>query len=223
MNSKTLQSCFFAGCCLLLAALPSPGLAQLESGGTTVYSIDPESSILRVYVGRAGILARMGHNHVIHTRALAGEVRLSLELENSSANFSFPVSSFVVDDPAERERAGDDYDSQPGESAIEGTRENMLGEDLLNASVFPEISVDVVPISGGETEWLLEVAIHIQGRTHRQEIPAAVEITDSALRVEAHFTLQHEDLGLSPFSAVGGSLRVAEALDFELQVSATTE
>lgn len=205
---------------MLLVMLSASSLAQEDVEAARVYAIDAENSILRVFVGRAGILARMGHNHVVHTRSLEGEIVLAPDLMNSSATFSFPVDSFVVDDPAERERAGDDFDSQPGESAIAGTRENMLGEDVLNAANYPDISVELVPVSTDSSPWLLDVSISIQGRRHRQEIPAVVEISDSGMRVNASFRLQHDDLGLSPFSAVGGSLRVAETLDFELEVSA---
>lgn len=208
---------------LIFSLLPSLSLAQIGAEPATVYAIDSENSILRVFVGRAGVLARLGHNHVIHTRSLSGEIELSPDMLGSRAGFSFPVNSLVVDDPAERERAGDDFDSQPGESAVAGTRENMLGDEVLQAGSFPEISVEVAPLRTGGEEWLLAVEISLQGRTHSQEIPAAVVVDEASIRVQANFTLQHDDLGLSPFTAVGGSLRVAETLDFELSLVALAQ
>ena len=204
---------------LLQGLLGNPALAQQAD----VYTIDSNNSILRVYVGRAGVLARMGHNHVVHTRELSGQVLVADDPMRSSAFFSFPVSSFVVDDAAERERAGDGYDSQPGSRAIEGTRRNMLGEDLLNAEVFPMIAMRVTPVSVLGEDWSFSVAIDMLGSTFSHEIPARVTINDESVSVSASFTLQHEDLGLSPYSAAGGSLRVAGALDFELQISATRQ
>lgn len=208
---------------LIFSLLPVSALAQLSAEPATVYSIDSKNSILRVFVGRAGILARLGHNHVIHTRSLSGEIRLSPDLLDSRGGFSFPVNSLIVDDPAERERAGDEFDSQPNESAIAGTRENMLGEEVLHARAFPEISVVVAPLSSSGEQWLLAVAISFQGRTHNQEIPADIVVDETSMQIQASFTLQHDDLGLSPFTAVGGSLRVAEALDFELSLLAQAQ
>ncbi|GAB5499605.1 MAG: hypothetical protein PsegKO_19160 [Pseudohongiellaceae bacterium] len=208
---------------LIWASLITVAAFGQPAESKTDYNIDSGDSILRVYVGRAGPLARLGHNHVIHTRAINGRIELADNPLNSSARFSFPVSSFVVDDQSERDRAGEGFESQPGESAIEDTRENMLGADVLNATKFGEISIIAAPVSTDDSDWLLAVDINFLGATFSQELPAQVTIADSQLDITANFTLQHEDLELSPFSALGGSLRVAEAIDFELQISANMQ
>lgn len=205
---------------LFTSLLAVPASAQSTSADSTVYSIDVETSILRVYVGRAGPLARLGHNHVIHSRELSGQIELAQNQLNSSASFAFPVASFVVDDPAERARAGEGFESEPAQSAIEGTRENMLGEAVLNVVAFGEIAVRATPETITENQWILSVELDFQGSTINLKIPAEIVQTDSRLSVHASFTLDHEDLGLSPFSALGGSLRVAEEIDFELQIEA---
>lgn len=202
--------------CLLLALSAQ---AQPSSGSTAVYDIDEDNTILRVYVGRAGVLARMGHNHVMVSKELSGQINLAPDRMASTANFSFPVSSLVVDDPAERERAGDGFDSQPGDSAIEGTRENMLGEGVLNAEIFPLVSASITPISIAENQWTFAIALDFQGNTVNLEIPGEVNLAETGLNISARFTLDHEDIRLSPFTALGGSLRVAEEIEFELLVT----
>ncbi len=194
---------------------------QPVTESATRYTIDSSNSILRVYVGRAGILARLGHNHVIHTRSLAGEIVVAENLAESRARMSFPVDSLVVDAADERERAGADFDSQPGESAIEGTRNNMLGDSVLAASSYPDISVSVTTLSIADAEWQLAVELELKGSTFNLEIPARVVIDATSAVVDASFTLDHEEIGLSPFSAIGGSLRVAEAIDFDIHVEAS--
>ncbi len=203
----------------LLLALPMH--AQSQTDVADAYDIDQQESILRVYVGRAGVLARMGHNHVMYTRELEGEINLTADRSDSSATFSFPVASLVVDDPAERERAGDGFDSQPGESAIEGTRSNMLGEGVLNADVFPTVSASITPLSFEGEQWQFAVVLDFQGNAVNLEVPGEVTITASTITVNSRFTLVHEDLGLSVFTALGGSLRVAEEIDFELTITGT--
>ena len=89
----------------LTGMLAVSAFAQQSETNSTTYSIDSDNSILRVYVGRAGPLARMGHNHFVHTNGLIGEINLASDPVNSTATFAFPVSSFFVDDQAERDRA----------------------------------------------------------------------------------------------------------------------
>lgn len=201
----------------------SQPLAQSLVDSTTTFTIQPQDSILRVYVGRAGPLARMGHNHVVHSRELSGEIILEPDFTNSSASFSFPVSSFVVDDTEERQRAGDGFESQPDESAISGTRDNMLGEDVLNASAYPEITINVSPGDTQQEPQVFTVEIGLLGSSFTQELPASLSVNDNTLNLSASFSLEHEDLGLSPFSALGGALRVAETIDFELSITARAE
>lgn len=208
---------------LLIGLLSVSANGQPVTETTTNYAIDSENSILRVYVGRAGLLARMGHNHVMYTREISGQILLAPNLENSSASFSFPVSSLVVDEQSERERAGDGFQSRPSESAIQGTRENMMGEDVLNADAFPAIAATMKVLSVSGDQWLFLVELDFQGSVFSQEIPAQVELSGTELSVNASFTIEHGDIGLSPFTAVGGMLRVAEAMDFELQIVATAQ
>lgn len=211
-------------CLLLLGSAPVLLLssASAQPGNTaTTYDIDSDSSILRIYVGRAGPLARMGHNHVVHSRELTGEVMLAATATDSSATFTVPVSSLVVDEQSERDRAGEGFESQPDASAIEGTRGNMLSEAVLNAEAYPTVAISATPISIDGSTWLLAIQLEISGNTVDLEIPAQVQSSAETLSAQASFTLQHEDLGLTAFSALGGAMRVAEAIDFELQVSAT--
>ncbi len=215
----------FRTVCLALAAGLISGLsiAQPATDDATRYSIDSANSILRVFVGKAGPLARMGHNHVVHTKELTGEIILATDLLNSSASFSFPVQSFVVDDAEERELAGAEFESQPGESAIAGTRTNMLSEGVLNAEMFPGISVRAKPTEITDETWSFALELELLGQTIELVVPAQVVLNADSVAVTATFALDHSDLGLEPFSALGGSLRVAGQLDFKLDIVATLQ
>ncbi|MBM89105.1 MAG: hypothetical protein CMQ41_12090 [Gammaproteobacteria bacterium] len=206
---------------VLIGVFASSVLAQQPASDFQTFGIDSENSILRIYVGRAGPLARMGHNHVVHTRDLSGEINLAEDPVDSTASFSFPISSFIVDDQSERDRAGEGFDSQPGRRAIEGTRENMLSEAVLNAAVFSMIAADINTISVTDSEWNFAIALDLKGNAVNLELPAEVTINDSEIIIDARFTLNHSDIGLSVFTALGGSLSVAEALDFDLHIEAS--
>lgn len=210
-----------AGACMLLfAGTTGTALAQSMVSEPVVYNIQKADSVLRVFVGRAGLLARLGHNHVIRTRDLEGQIVITPRNIESTATFLFPVESLEVDNPQERERAGSGYDSQPGASAIAGTRDNMLGNDVLNSSEFPDIRVNIATSSVAEEQWLFAIELELQGRLIDFEIPATLIVSDASVSVHADFSLTHEQLGLSPFTALGGTLRVADTLDFELAIEA---
>lgn len=206
---------------VLIGVFATSAFAQQEGADSAAFIIDSENSILRVYVGRAGPLARMGHNHVVHTRDLSGEVVLAANLVESTASFSFPLSSFIVDDQSERDRAGEGFDSQPGRRAIEGTRENMMSEAVLNAAVFSTITATINTESVTDSQWDFSISLDLKGNIVNLELPAEVLVDESGISVDASFTLNHADIGLSVFTALGGSLSVAEALDFELHIEAT--
>lgn len=208
----------------LVGSLTGAAAAQ-QGSDAAAYTIDSDSSNLRIFVGRAGPLARMGHNHVVLTSDITGEIMLASEPENSTASFSIPVTSFSVDDQSERDRAAEamreGFDTQPGRRAIEGTRENMLGTDVLNVSFFPTISANITTDSVSDDQWEFTIELDIKGNNVSLDLPAQVFVNDSNIVVHAEFSLNHADLGMSVFTALGGSLRVAEQLDFELHIEAT--
>jgi len=225
MRTHTRLTVFIA---LLLALMPATaqdlaGLGSLRPVGELepgTFTISAPDSILRIYVGRAGLLGGLGHNHVVHTRGLNGSISLAPDLPDSTAEFSFAVDSLVVDDPAERERAGDGFESQPGESAIANTRENMLGPAVLAAADNPEVTVRVSTLEAGTDAWRFAVRVSLRGGNFEFELPARLTATADTLQVGADFALDHEDLGLRPFRAVAGTLRVAQELRFELRLLA---
>ena len=137
------------------------------------------------------------------------------------------MSSFVVDDQSERDRAAaesrEGFDTQPGRRAIEGTRENMLSDDVLNGTAYTIIAARITTVSVADSDWNFAIELDIVGSTVNLELPAQVAVSRSTITVDADFSLNHADLGLSVFTALGGSLAVAEQLDFELHIEATED
>jgi len=188
-----------------------------------VYRIQPEESELVVVVRRSGKLAHLGHNHVVSSRGLSGFVLAAPAPEGSRFDFFFPVASLVVDDPALRAAEGADFSSKPTFADIEGTRANMLGEKLLDAAQFPWILVAGRQRGGNATAPELELQLEVRGVTH--VLPAATRLSyeGNALRAEGELTLSHADLGLVPFSVLGGALGVAPEFLVRYRISARAE
>ena len=98
----------------------------------------------------------------------------------------------------------------------------MMSESVLNGAAHENIAARITTESVTDGQWNFVIALDLVGSTVNLELPAQVEVNGSALSVNASFALNHEDLGLSVFTALGGSLRVAEQLDFELHIEANS-
>jgi hypothetical protein len=66
----------------------------------------------------------------------------------------------------------------------------------------------------------LPVSIEMLGRTIEQSFPATISIEADSLTVTGEYRLTHEDLGLQPFTALGGLMAVGENIDFTYRIHA---
>ena len=124
---------------LLAAALPA--VHAQEAGSTRAFDIDSEASYIRVLAWPDGPLKRFGHHHVISHHAISGTVQVADDPLNSSFEFALDVAAFEVDNADERAEEGEEFEGEVPEKDIEGTRRNMLSEDLLNGEAFPTVRV----------------------------------------------------------------------------------
>jgi hypothetical protein len=188
--------------------------------GAKVWRIDPQASQIVVYVYRGGALARLGHNHVISSRDIHGYTLTAQPLRDSRADLYMPATTLRVDDLALREAAGPEFDTEPSQSDIAGTRRNMLGAGILNAERFPfvQLGVRTVVGSGPHTELLSTVTLG--GVSRDVSIPATLDITSSRLTVSGTFELRQSDFAIAPFSALGGKLVVKDEVRIMYSLSA---
>lgn len=215
-----------AGCPSVRRAPPSPaeappaGVTPLAAG-VTRYRVIGEESLLAVLAYRGGALATLGHNHVIASRALSGVIDLREPLAASRFELRLPVGSFEVDEPRLRSGRGESFAAPVPDSARDGTRRNLLGEDVLDAAHFPDLVARAVALSGGPREFVARVEFEVRGARHAVDVPVQVDRPAAdRLHVSARFPLEQRALGLTPFSVMLGALRVEDRLDVELDLSA---
>ena len=199
-----------------VATLASACHSALAQETPTFYTLDAAASQLAWRVYSDGTLARIGHNHVIAAREFSGTVQLRDPLERSTVELVIPVAALVVDDPGLRAQLGGSFTSQPSANDIAATRRNMLSERLLNADVHPQVLISGTGPLGEPGNQHMTLRISVAGRTVTQEVPVSVVVDETALQARASFRLTHEALGLEPFSALLGALKVAQPLDFDL-------
>lgn len=202
---------------LLLLLLGNASWAQPAGAH---YKIDLDKSDIHWLVYKAGLLARLGHNHVISVGKLTGDVYVAPNLADSHFQMRIPVGSLVVDDPALRAKEGKDFASQPTDKDIAGTRHNMLSESLLDAAKYPALTIMGTGPTGAAGKQQLHLTIDIAGKSVQITVPTQVHIDGNTLEASGKFQLTHETLGLTPFSIAGGALRVAENMKFSYRVVA---
>jgi hypothetical protein len=204
-------------CTLALLFSGAPVRAQDDP---VEYRLDAAASELYWRVYSDGTLARLGHNHVIAARDFSGSVQRRAPLALSSISIEIPVAALSVDDPSLRARQGEGFTTQPSTDDIAGTRRNMLGERLLDAESHPVIRLQGSGPQGPQGAQTMRLQITLAGRTVTQDVPVQLQVEDDRLLAQGSFQLTHEQLGLRPFSALLGALRVAQPLDFHYRLVA---
>lgn len=200
---------------------PSPAPVTVPSDAPR-YAVDPQASEIRFLVYRDGPLARFGHNHVIVGR-VQGEIRVGETAAGSGFRLEIPAQSLSVDPPAARAEEGEAFAAQVSDAARRGTRENMLGADVLDAAGYPLIRIESVALSGPAWGPAVTARATLRGTTRDLSFPAAVVRAGDSLVVIASFRVTQSDFGIKPFSALNGGLRVRDALDVRLRVVARRE
>jgi hypothetical protein len=182
------------------------------SADVEIYGVDGAHSELRVLVYRGGPLARLGHNHVVVSRDLRGEVRVPADGAGVRFEVSFPVASVALDEATARAEEGADFESRPAPSDVEGTRRNLEGSQVLDAARFPRITVRGLGATGGPDDWRVRAAVEVRGEIHAVDAPARVERDGHRLVARGEFELRQTALGLTPFSVAMGALKVRDEL-----------
>ena len=208
---------------LVVPALLASAAAAAQSGAQR-YVVDPGASDIHWLVYRAGAFARFGHNHVVSVAALDGRVSVDPnDLARSTFELEIPVGDLVVDDPTLRRGLGEEFASEPSADDVAGTRRNMLSNRVLNAEQHPAVRVTGTgPMSSGAGQ-TLKMTMHLLGRAVDVTVPTSVTLEGDRLEASGAFELTHEQLGLEPFSVMGGALQVGNRLSFTYRILARRE
>jgi len=185
----------------------------LPTEGATEYRILPESSELRLRVYRGGPLADLGHNHVIVTSRIEGRLYLKPHLADSGFKLRVPVDGFRVDPPQARGQEGKDFEGRLSSEARQATRANMLGPDVLDAKTYPTITLRSLAMSGPPWYPRITLRITLHGVSRDYVVPTAIVREPHRLTAIGGLHLRQSDFGITPFTALGGGLRVKDGVD----------
>lgn len=218
MKSFWLLLVFLAGC-----AAPPPShraapadLGELwyhlaESAGARILRVDARQSLIAVTARRGGALERLGHDHIIASRAIDGFVAP----DAGRADFHFRLDEMTVDEPALRREAG--FDSAPSDDAIAGTRRNMLTR-VLEADRFPVVVLHAERLAASASIVRLTVTLHGVART--VDVPAHIEYDAAGVTAAGTLSLLQSEFGITPMSLLGGAIAVRDRMDLRFRIVA---
>jgi hypothetical protein len=203
------------------APLAPPAAAPAVSGAH--YRIDPAQSELKVLVYRAGIMASLGHNHVIVNRAIRGWVTVAGPPSAAAFALTVPAADFVVDDAQARSAEGADFAEPVSEDAKAGTAHNMLGAAVLDAADHPAVTVRSLSVVQTRAGLEATVAIEAAGHESQLTVPFTLDRSPGRLSASGALTVRQSALGLTPLSIFLGTLRVEDAIGLKFKLVATTD
>jgi len=197
---------------------PARDYTQPLTARQRVYRLDAAGSLLDIVVRRDGPLARFGHDHAVSVQNLEGYLLLDAGGGGSIADLRFRVEDLAVDSAAGRARYG--LDTEPDAEDVEGTRSNLM-EHVLNADQWPFVTIQLDDFTHRQDHYSAVLEISINGARYRGPQPFRLQASDAEVVVEGSLVLRQTDLGLVPFSALGGGLRVADPLEIHFRLAGT--
>lgn len=182
----------------MTAAVPPPAVPALAVARplAKTYTIVPAKSSFTVFVGKAGALSFLAHDHDIVVRSFsgrvvvpeAGAVQGSLELDIDAKSLT------VLDKVSEKDRA-------------EITK--SLNDAVLETARFPKITFRSVGVSNvNGTSLTVNGDLTLHGVTKRIAVPVTVSTTAQQLRATGKYILKQTDFGITPYSAAAGAIKV---------------
>jgi hypothetical protein len=197
--------------------LPEAVYVEAARQGVAVYRIETLESYVLVRVGRAGRMKNLGHDHVIASENVEGLVMLSDDPAASRADLLIPLRRLIVDKAEYRAQIG--LEGEMTDSAIDGTSSNMQ-DKVLESGIYPWVQVSARFASWQSDQPTLSLSVMLHGATFEYLVPVDLQVEPDRLVIKGEMTMQHADFGLTPFSAAGGLIKVAEQLELQFMLVA---
>lgn len=180
-----------------------------------MFLLDPERTQIDVVVRRDGPLARFGHDHVVSVRDPDGYLLMAESEDGSRADLRFAVERLQIDAADARQRHG--LAAGPDAAAINGTRDNLM-QSVLDPVQWSWVTVSLQAFSHQGDHWSADVVVDINGQRSSSRQPFKLQREKDMVTVEGFVVLQQTELGLQPFAALGGGLRVADPMEVHFRL-----
>ncbi len=201
---------------------PSSFYSGISAEEGRVFEMDSEASEARLFLWRGGLLAEKGHNHVMRVKKMKSAFFLPNNMldEEARLDIVFQAKDIEVDPmPLRKEIGGSFAGTGMTPEGVQGTRENMLGEKVLDAVRFPTIGFRTKRIIGELPRLVLDTVITLHGLERQTLIPVTAQVQEDRLTVEGAFVIEQTNFGIEPFSALGGALYIKDPIMIEFDLA----
>lgn len=190
------------------SSLPPAPAAQPRT-----YTIAASESSFTVFVGKAGLLSGLAHDHLIAVKSFVGRVSVAADLTQSTLQLEADAKSFTVLDKEVSEKDRAQITKAMHEEVIESAKYPQL--------TFKSVSItNVKPAGSGAQSFLLNGDLTLHGVTKRIAVPVTVTITPQQLRATGSYTLKQTDFGIKPYSAGLGAIKVKNEVTVNFSIIA---
>jgi polyisoprenoid-binding protein YceI len=197
---------------LLLAVAVLPVVPTPAAAESVQYTVDESRSAVRVHVGKSGAFSFAGHRHEVDAPVTGSVTADPAALNASSVDLRFASARLRVRPEGEPE--GD----------APKVQEVMHGPKVLDAGRFPEIRFVSKAVRGQGTGPAYDLVIvgdlTLRGVTREFSVPARVTVEGRTLTAAGKLALRHDQFGLKPVSAAGGTVKVANELRVDFTIVA---
>jgi len=198
----------------LMYVLTTPDGAKTKASGFAIarYRLESSQSRFMVRAFAGGLLWFKGHDHLIAVRDFTGEAQLTPgAVSPASLQMTIRADSLV--------ETRDVFTEQQKQII-----NKELREIVLETAKYPEItfkSTDVtVNLNGEQFETKIGGDLTLHGVTRHIVIPARVTLSSNALRAQGEFTVNRGDYNVHATSALHGTIRVRDKLEFTFDLVA---
>jgi polyisoprenoid-binding protein YceI len=196
----------------LLAAGAVVFLAAVAAAEPVRFTVVEAKSSVRIHVGKSGAFSFAGHRHEVEAPVSGTVTADAAALSASSVDLRFASARLRV--LPEGEPEGD----------APKVEDVMHGAQVLEAGRFPEIRFVSKHVEGqrsGEAYDLRIVGdLTLHGVTAELTVPVRVALDASTLTATGQATVRHDQFGLKPVSAGGGTVKVANEIRIEFRIVA---
>ena len=189
------------------------GSAAFAGAAGATYGVVESKSSVQVHVGKSGAFSFAGHKHEVQAPVSGTVTADPKDLSGSSVELTFDSGRLRV--LPEGEPSGD----APKVEAA------MRGPEVLDAVRFPKIHFKSKKVtgrqaSGGGYDVSLVGELSLHGMTHEITVPVKVTLDGRTLTAVGETTLRHDQFGMKPVTAAGGSVKVSNELKIEFKIVA---
>jgi polyisoprenoid-binding protein YceI len=183
---------------------------------TARYRLDPSHSHFTVQAFATGMLSFMGHNPTFAVTGFAGEIELApaAPTDGMAVRLTVRADSLQLMDKV----------SASDRRQIEET----MWRETLEVAAYPEIAfesmeVTVGPRTGDEMPVRIVGRMMLHGVARPQQIDARLTLYSDGVRLAAEFALPQSEYRIRPVVALGGTIKLKDALKVSFDLVAWKE